>query len=54
MKLQLMFLLMDILMLLACGYLWLKTFFLRARCGSLELPNHELTEIVNDNAKEKA
>ena len=25
MKLQLMFLLMDILMLLACGYLWLKT-----------------------------
>ena len=25
MKLQLMFLLMDVLMLLACGYFWLKT-----------------------------
>lgn len=29
MKLQLMFLLMDILMLLACGYLWLKYAFVR-------------------------
>jgi hypothetical protein len=27
MKLQFMFLLMDILMFLACGYLWLKTTF---------------------------
>ncbi len=27
MKLQLMFLLMDILLFLACGYLWLKAAF---------------------------
>ncbi len=37
MKLQLMFLLMDILMLLTCGYLWLKTFFLRAMRRRLKL-----------------
>ena len=37
MKLQLMFLLMDILMLLACGYFWLKTFFLRAMRRRLNL-----------------
>lgn len=30
MKLHLMFLLMDILTLLACGFLWLKTVFVRA------------------------
>ena len=30
MKLHLMFFLMDILMLLACGYLWLKNAFVRA------------------------
>jgi len=30
MKLQLMFLLMDFLMLFACGYLWLKYGFVRA------------------------
>lgn len=30
MKLHLMFLLMDILLLLACGYLWLKYAFVRA------------------------
>jgi hypothetical protein len=29
MKLQLMFLLMDVLMLLACGYFWLKAAFVR-------------------------
>ena len=41
MKLQFMFLLMDILMLLACGYLWLRTFFLRAMRWHLKLPNHD-------------
>jgi len=41
MKLQLMFLLMDVLMLLACGYLWLRTFFLRAMRWHLKLPNHD-------------
>ncbi len=30
MKLQLMFLLMDVLMLFACGYFWLKAVFVRA------------------------
>lgn len=30
MKLHLMFLLMDILMLLACGYIWLKNAFILA------------------------
>lgn len=30
MKLHLIFLLMDILMLLACGYLWLKNAFVHA------------------------
>jgi uncharacterized membrane protein len=30
MKLQLMFLVMDVLMLLACGYFWLKVAFVRA------------------------
>ena len=30
MKLQLMFLFMDILMLLACGYLWMKSAFVRS------------------------
>jgi hypothetical protein len=30
MKLQLMFLLMDVLMFLACSYLWLKAAFMRA------------------------
>jgi hypothetical protein len=30
MKLQLIFLLMDVLLLLACSYLWLKAAFMRA------------------------
>lgn len=30
MKLQLIFLLMDILLFLACGYLWLKAVFARS------------------------
>lgn len=30
MKLQLMFILMDILMFLACGYFWMKSAFMRA------------------------
>jgi hypothetical protein len=38
MKLQLMFLLMDILMLLACGYLWLKTAFARVMWRRFKLP----------------
>jgi hypothetical protein len=37
MKLQLMFLLMDILMLLACGYLWLKAAFAHAMWRRLKL-----------------
>jgi len=41
MKLQLMFLLMDIFMLFACGYLWLKAAFVRAMRRRLELPNHD-------------
>lgn len=41
MKLQLMFLLMDILMFLACGYLWLKAVFVRAMRWRLKLPNHK-------------
>jgi len=41
MKLQLMFLLMDFLMLLACGYLWLKAALERAMRRRLKLPNHE-------------
>jgi len=39
MKLQLMFLLMDTLLLLACSYLWLKAAFVRAK-WRLKLPNH--------------
>jgi len=38
MKLQLMFLLMDVLLLLACSYLWLKAAFMRAM-RRLKLPN---------------
>ena len=34
MKLQLMFLLMDTLLLLACSYLWLKAAFVRAMRGA--------------------
>jgi len=41
MKLQLMFLLMDFLMLLACSYLWLKAAFVRAMRRRLKLPNHD-------------
>jgi hypothetical protein len=41
MKLQLMFLLMDILMLLVCGYFWLKYAFVRAMRRRLKLLNHE-------------
>lgn len=41
MKLQLMFLLMDILLLLACSYLWLKDAFVRAMCR-LKLTNPRL------------
>ncbi len=41
MKLHLMFLLMDILLFLACGYLWLKTAFVCAIRQRLKLPNHE-------------
>lgn len=37
MKLQLMFLLMDFLMLLACGYFWLKAVFVRAMRRRLKL-----------------
>ncbi len=37
MKLQLMFLLMDILMLLACGCFWLKAAFVRAMRRRLKL-----------------
>ena len=40
MKLHLMFLLMDILLFLACGYLWLKSAFVRAMLRRLKLPNH--------------
>lgn len=38
MKLQLMFLLMDVLLLLACSYLWLQATFMRAM-RRLKLPN---------------
>ena len=41
MKLQLMFLLMDILMLLACGYLWMKNAFVHAMRRRIKLPNHD-------------
>jgi len=41
MKLQLMFLLMDILMFLACGYLWLKYAFVHAMRWCLQLPNQD-------------
>jgi hypothetical protein len=41
MKLQLMFLLMDVLLLLACGFLWLKTAFVRAM-RRLKLTNPRL------------
>ena len=41
MKLHLIFLLMDILMLLACGYLWLKYAFVRVIRQRLKLPNHD-------------
>ncbi len=41
MKLHLMFLLMDILLFLVCGYLWLKSSFTRAIRQRLKLPNHE-------------
>jgi len=41
MKLQLMFLLMDIFMLIACGYLWLKAAFVHAMRRRLKLPNHD-------------
>ncbi len=41
MKLQLMFLLMDILLLLACGYLWLKSAFVHAMRRRMKLPNHD-------------
>jgi hypothetical protein len=37
MKLQLMFLLMDILMLLACGYFWLKNALVGAMRWRLKL-----------------
>ena len=37
MKLHLIFLLMDILMLLACGYLWLKNAFVHARQWRLKI-----------------
>jgi hypothetical protein len=40
MKLQLMFLLMDALMLLVCGYLWLKYAFVRAVRWRLKSTNH--------------
>jgi len=41
MKLQLMFLLMDVLMFFACGYFWLKYIFVRAMRWRLKSPNHE-------------
>ncbi len=41
MKLQLMFLIMDVLMFLACSYLWLKYAFARAARWRLKSPNHE-------------
>ena len=41
MKLHLIFLLMDILMLLACGYLWLKTAFVHALRWRLKIPNRD-------------
>jgi hypothetical protein len=41
MKLQLMFLLMDILLFLIGGYLWLKYAFVRAMRRRLKLLNHE-------------
>jgi hypothetical protein len=41
MKLQLMFLLMDILMLFAFGYFWLKTALVRTFRWRLKLPNHK-------------
>jgi len=39
MKLQLMFLLMDAFLFLACGYLWLKHTFVRAMRLNSKLPN---------------
>ena len=41
MKLYLMFLLMDILMLLACGYFWLKSAFVRALRSQSKLQKQE-------------
>jgi hypothetical protein len=41
MKLHLMFLLMDVLLFLACGYFWLKYALVRAMRPRLKLPNHE-------------
>lgn len=41
MKLHLMFLLMDILLFLACSYLWVKYAFVRAMRRHLKLPNHD-------------
>jgi len=41
MKLQLMFLTMDVLMLLACGYFWLKNALVRVMRGRLKLLHHE-------------
>ena len=37
MKLYLMFLLMDALLFLACGYLWLKTRFCAHNAAALEI-----------------
>jgi len=41
MKLHLMFFLMDILMLLACGYFWMKYIFARALRWQSKLHNQE-------------
>ncbi len=41
MKLQLMFLFMDVLMFLACGYFWLKYTFARAIHWRWKSQNHE-------------
>lgn len=40
MKLHLIFLLMDVLLFLACGYLWLKNAYVHA-IRRLKLPNHD-------------
>jgi len=45
MKLHLMFLLIDILLLLACGYLWLKSAFVHAMRQRMKLPSREYMEV---------